>query len=82
MIQQFGTGLASCTCDLALYKKIAPDNAMLMHENKRYVRSNTFIAIFEQDPESVLGTLAKSFAGLMFDVLMKGLGKSNEDGIR
>ena len=26
--------------------------------------------------------VAKGFAGLMFDVLMKGLGKSNEDGAR
>lgn len=61
LIQQFGTGLASCTRDLALYKELAPDNAVLMHENKRYKRSDAFRAIFEHDPESVLRTLAKGF---------------------
>lgn len=61
LIQKFGTGLASCTRDLALYKELAPENAVLMHENKRYVRSDAFRAIFEHDPESVLRTLAKGF---------------------
>lgn len=61
LIQQFGTGLASCTRDLSLYRELAPDNAVLMHENKRYVRSDAFRAIFEHDPESVLRTLANGF---------------------
>ena len=61
LIQKFGTGLASCTRDLALYKELAPDNAILMHENKRYVRSEAFKAIFEHNPESALRTLTKGF---------------------
>lgn len=61
LIQKFGTGLASCTRDLSLYRELAPDNAVLMHENKRYVRSGVFRAIFEHEPESVLRTLAKGF---------------------
>ena len=61
LIQKFGTGLASCTRDLSLYRELAPDNAVLMHENKRYVRSDAFRAIFEHDPESVLRTLANGF---------------------
>ncbi|WP_105255655.1 WYL domain-containing protein [Pseudoalteromonas sp. T1lg75] len=61
LIQKFGTGLASCTRDLSLYRELAPDNAVLMHENKRYVRSDVFRAIFEHDPESTLRTLAKGF---------------------
>ncbi|WP_417699614.1 WYL domain-containing protein [Pseudoalteromonas lipolytica] len=61
LIQKFGTGLASCTRDLSLYRELAPNNAVLMHENKRYVRSETFRAIFEHDPESVLRTLANGF---------------------
>lgn len=61
LIQKFGTGLASCTRDLSLYRELAPDNAVLMHENKRYVRSGAFRAIFEHDPESVLRTLANGF---------------------
>ncbi len=61
LIQQFGTGLASCTRDLALYKELAPNNAVLMHENKRYVRSDSFRAIFEHDPETTLRALAKGF---------------------
>ncbi|WP_199527581.1 WYL domain-containing protein [Pseudoalteromonas lipolytica] len=61
LIQKFGTGLASCTRDLSLYRELAPDNAVLMHENKRYVRSDAFRAVFEHDPESVLRTLANGF---------------------
>ena len=61
LIQKFGTGLASCTRDLSLYRELAPENAGLMHENKRYVRSDAFRAIFEHDPESTLRTLAKGF---------------------
>lgn len=61
LIQKFGTGLASCTRDLSLYRELAPNNAVLMHENKRYVRTETFRAIFEHDPESVLRTLANGF---------------------
>lgn len=61
LIQKFGTGLASCTRDLSLYRELAPDNAVLMHENKRYVRSDAFRAIFEHDPESTLRTLANGF---------------------
>ncbi|WP_377111921.1 WYL domain-containing protein [Pseudoalteromonas sp. M58] len=61
LIQKFGTGLASCTRDISLYRELAPDNAVLMHENKRYVRSDAFRAIFEHDPESTLRTLSKGF---------------------
>lgn len=61
LIQKFGTGLASCTRDLSMYRELAPDNAVLMHENKRYVRSDAFRAIFEHDSESVLRTLEKGF---------------------
>lgn len=61
LIQKFGTGLASCTRDLSLYRELAPENAVLMHENKRYVRSDAFRAIFKHDSESVLRTLAKGF---------------------
>lgn len=61
LIQKFGTGLASCTRDLSLYRELAPDNAVLMHENKRYVRSDAFRAIFEHDSELSLRTLAKGF---------------------
>lgn len=34
---------------------------MLMHENKRYVRSDTFRAIFEHNPEEALKTLTRGF---------------------
>lgn len=61
LIQKFKTGLASCTRDLALYKELAPGNAVLMHENKRYIRSEGFRAVFNHNPEFVLNTLAKGF---------------------
>ena len=63
LIQKFGTGLASCTRDLSLYRELAPNNAVLMHENKRYVRSGAFRAIFEHNPEEMLKTLARGFEG-------------------
>lgn len=63
LIQKFGIGPASCTRDFAVYKELAPGNAVLMHENKRYVRSEAFRAVFEHNPEDALKALVKSSNG-------------------
>ncbi|MCO7248830.1 hypothetical protein [Pseudoalteromonas sp. Ps84H-4] len=60
LIQKFGVGPASCTRDFAVYKELAPGNAVLMHENKRYVRSEAFRAVFEHNPVDVLKRLQKA----------------------
>jgi len=61
LIQRFKTGLASCSRDLALYKEIAPDNAELKHETKKYLRSSSFLPVFKHDPESILKALSRGF---------------------
>lgn len=61
LIQRFKTGLASCSRDLALYKELAPDNAVLKHETKRYFRAKKFLPIFKHDPESILKALSRGF---------------------
>jgi predicted DNA-binding transcriptional regulator YafY len=63
LIQKFGIGPASCTRDFAVYKELAPGNAVLMHENKRYVRSEAFRAVFEHNPVDAIKALAKGSSG-------------------
>ncbi|MEI8644331.1 WYL domain-containing protein [Pseudoalteromonas sp. Hal040] len=63
LIQKFGIGPASCTRDFALYKELAPGNAVLMHENKRYVRSEAFRAVFEHNPTNALKALVNGSSG-------------------
>ncbi|PKF57214.1 WYL domain-containing protein [Alteromonadales bacterium alter-6D02] len=61
LIQRFKTGLASCSRDLSLYRELAPNNAVLTHETKKYLRSNNFLPIFNHDPDSVLQALSRGF---------------------
>lgn len=61
LISRFSTGLASCSRDLALYKELAPENAELKHETKKYFRTRRFKPIFKHDPESILVALSTGF---------------------
>lgn len=61
LIEKFQTGLASCSRDLATYKDLAPENAILTHETKKYLRSVNFSPVFEHDPETILTALARGF---------------------
>ncbi|HBY85868.1 MAG TPA: WYL domain-containing protein [Colwellia sp.] len=61
LIQRFKTGLASCSRDLSLYREIAPKNAVLKHETKKYLRSEEFVSVFDHDSESILTALSKGF---------------------
>lgn len=44
-----------------MYRELAPANAVLTHETKKYTRSSQFKPIFEYDPEAILTALAKGF---------------------
>lgn len=61
LIENFQTGLASCSRDLATYRELAPENAVLTHETKKYLRSSSFTPLFEHDPELILTALARGF---------------------
>ena len=61
LIQRFQTGLAACTRDFSLYKSMAPENLALVHQDKRYHRTTTFVALFEHEPEAVLQNLSRGF---------------------
>lgn len=54
LVQQFQTGLASCSRDLTLYRELAPDNAELVHQTKQYVRTDSFTPLFSHDAEQAL----------------------------
>lgn len=71
LIDRFKTGLASCSRDLALYKEIAPDNAELKHETKKYFRSEKFSPVFQHDPENVLKSLSSGFGDGISQVSLK-----------
>ncbi|WP_284648669.1 transcriptional regulator [Photobacterium damselae] len=57
LVQQFQTGLASCSRDLTLYRELAPDNAELVHQTKQYVRTDSFTPLFAHDADQALNQL-------------------------
>ncbi|MFL9797371.1 WYL domain-containing protein [Vibrio cyclitrophicus] len=61
LIDKFQTGLAAATRDFATYKGLAPANMKLVHQTKFYHRLDSFQALFEHEPESILYGLAKGF---------------------
>jgi hypothetical protein len=61
LVQHFNTGLASGTRDFTLYKELAPNNLILKHQTKLYYRSESFVPIFEHDPETILTSLCRGF---------------------
>ncbi|CAM3543669.1 WYL domain-containing protein [Pseudoalteromonas maricaloris] len=73
LINHFKTGLASCSRDLTLYKKLAPNNLELRHEDKQYYRTNEFRPIFTHNSEAVLISLCRGFG----DGLSNGSQPSN-----
>lgn len=61
LIQHFMTGLASGTRDFALYKALAADNLVLVHQTKQYFRTKDFKPLFTHDPETILTNLCRGF---------------------
>ena len=74
LINHFKTGLASCTRDLTTYRELAPNNLILKHETKQYYRTNEFKAVFEHNPEAILGSLCRGFG----DGLSQGINPSEK----
>ena len=63
LVQQFQTGLASCSRDLTLYREFAPENAELVHQTKQYVRTDSFTPLFAHDAEQALHQLMEGHGG-------------------
>ncbi|WP_105175157.1 hypothetical protein [Pseudoalteromonas sp. T1lg122] len=63
-MDQFETGPASASRDLAIYIELAPNNLVLRHENKQYFRSNDFSPIFDHEYQSVINSLSNGFTGI------------------
>lgn len=61
LVTRFQTGLAACTRDFAMYRDLAPDNLWLDHSTKRYMRTDSFSALFEHPPEVILTSLSRGF---------------------
>lgn len=61
LIQKFKTGLAAGTRDLTAYKELAPNNMVLEHSTKLYLRTPEFEPLFEHDPQQVLVNLANDY---------------------
>ena len=61
LIQRFKTGLAASTRDFSTYKKLAPQNLLLVHQTKSYHRTKAFKALFSHDPEVILTSLSRGF---------------------
>ncbi len=61
LINRFQTGLAASTRDFSLYKELAPDNLVLVHQDKQYHRTGHFAPLFEHDPEAILQSLSRGF---------------------
>ncbi|WP_427983513.1 WYL domain-containing protein [Agarivorans sp.] len=67
LISRFQTGLAAATRDLASYKQLAPNNALLDHKARRYLRRDQFSPLFSHNPEAILTGLSQGFGdGLSF----------------
>jgi methionine salvage enolase-phosphatase E1 len=71
-MDQFEIGPASASRDLAIYIELAPNNLVLRHENKQYIRSSDFSPIFNHERQQVLASLINGFVGL-------SIGKKSEE---
>ncbi|MCW8091448.1 WYL domain-containing protein [Alteromonas sp. ASW11-130] len=61
LINQFATGLAASTRDFTLYRQLAPQNLILDHQTKRYLRCEAFDPLFPHDPDVILTSLSRGF---------------------
>lgn len=72
LMRQFGTAVASCTRDIALYRELAPGNLILRHDSKRYYRTDHFQPLFNHDTDVALRNLLHGFDGLSVSRLAPG----------
>ncbi|MFT5807163.1 MAG: hypothetical protein ACI9LG_001454 [Moritella dasanensis] len=69
LINHFMTGLASGTRDFTLYKALAAENLLLVHQTKQYFRTSDFNPLFSHNPETILTSLCRGFGdGITCDI--------------
>lgn len=69
LINHFMTGLASGTRDFTLYKTLAAENLVLVHQTKQYFRTSDFKPLFSHNPETILTSLCRGFGdGITSDI--------------
>lgn len=60
LIEKFGTGVASCTRDLTLYRDLAGKNLVFRHDVKRYFRTPVFQPLFAHGVEAAMRHLGEN----------------------
>ncbi len=61
LVARFGIGEAAATRDITLYRELAPANLDYDTKLKSYVKSESFIPLFEYSPPQVLAALSQGF---------------------
>ena len=71
---RFGKGPAAATRDIALYRKIAPENLTLDNSDKVYRPSPEFVPLLDHSPARVLTALSQGFGeghGEQFEAMVR-----------
>ncbi|MES2838867.1 MAG: WYL domain-containing protein [Pseudomonadota bacterium] len=71
---RFGKGPAAATRDIALYRKIAPENLTLDNSDKVYRPSPDFVPLLDHSPARVLTALSQGFGeghGEQFEAMVR-----------
>jgi len=61
IVEHFNVGVASCSRDLTIYRKLAPNNLLLKHSDKYYHRTKQFTPLFEHEAKAILFNLSSGF---------------------
>lgn len=61
LIQRFGMKEAAATRDIALYRKLAPENLIYNTKERAYFYNDNFAPLFEYTPERALAALSSGF---------------------
>lgn len=61
LIQRFGMKEAAATRDIALYKKLAPENLSYDTKERAYFYSDDFMPLFDYTPQRALAALSSGF---------------------
>jgi len=61
LMEQFGTGPAGATRDIAMYRELVPDNLDLEGVSRSYVPTKAFAPLFQHSAERVLTALSQGF---------------------
>ncbi|WP_108651983.1 WYL domain-containing protein [Dongshaea marina] len=59
VVKRFGVTLSNATIDLALYRKLAPENIHYDARSKTYQRTQSFVPLFDYEPLKTLSTLSE-----------------------